>query len=175
MFSKQYTTLKITLYSVLAVVCYLLQSVPALGLRFMDNPPELLLVLTVAVAYFESTTFSAFFGLFAGLLSDVVTDTVVGPCAILFMFVGFFISLLLSTLLRNFFLTYIFIALSALTLHLVLEYLLGLMMHESISFALALTKVIIPKLLFSGVLAYPLYALIKLMNDKLWPGGDTAI
>lgn len=172
MFSKQYTPLKITVYSVLAIICYLLQSVPALGLRFMDNPPELLLVLTIAVAYFESATFSAFFGLYTGLLSDIVTDTIVGPCAITFMFTAFFVSLMLSTLLRNFFLTYIFITLSALSLHLILEFLLGMMLHENLSFTLALTKVILPKLFLSGVLAYPVYALVKLLSDKVWPGGD---
>lgn len=174
MFSKQYTPLKITLYSILAVVCFLLQSVPALKVRFMGNPPELLLVLTIAVAYFESADFSAFFGLFTGLLSDVVTDTIVGPCAILFMFIGFFVSLLLKTLLRGFFLTYIFITLSALTLQLTSEYLLGLMLHGGLPFFTALIKVILPKLLFSGVLAYPVYWLIKYMNDKLWSGGENA-
>lgn len=172
MFTKQYTSLKVILYGVLMVICYLLQSVPSLGLRFMGNAPELLLVLTVAVAYFESTTFSAFFGLFAGLLNDMVTDNIVGKSALFFMFAAFFISLLLQTLLRDFFLTYIFISLGTLSLFLMLEYLLNLVFYGDIAFGTALIKIIIPKLLFSGVLAYPVYFVLKLMSEKLWPGGD---
>lgn len=175
MFTKQYTSLKVILYSVLMIFCYLLQSVPSLGLRFMGNAPELLLVLTVAVAYFESTAFSAFFGLFAGLLNDIITDNIVGKSALFFMFAAFFISLLLQTLLRDFFLTYIFISLGTLTVFLMLEYLLNLAFYGDIAFGTALIKIIIPKLLFSGVIAYPVYFVLKLMNDKLWPGGDETL
>ena len=172
MFTKQYTSLKVILYGALMVVCYLLQSVPALKLRFMGNAPELLLVLTIGVAYFESATFSAFFGLFAGLLNDIITDSIVGNSALFFMFAAFIISLLLQTLLRDFFLTYIFISLGTLLLFLLLEYLLNLVFFGIADFGTALLKVILPKLFFSGLLAYPVFYVLRKMSEKLWPGGD---
>lgn len=172
MFAKQYTPLKVVSYGLLLVICYLFQSVPALGLRFMDKAPELLLVLCICVAYYESETFSAFFGLAAGLLNDVITDSIVGKSAIIFMFLAFFISILLQTMLRNFFLTYIFMTLSVVLLFLLLEYTFNLLFFGQIPFVTALLKIILPKFFFTGVLAYPIYFIVKLMNDKLWPGGE---
>ena len=61
MFEKNDTPFKIILYALFTLVIYLLQSVPALGIRFMDVSPELLLTLVIAVAFFENETFSAFF------------------------------------------------------------------------------------------------------------------
>ena len=172
MFSKQYTPLKITLYSLLMLVCYLLQSVPSLNLRFMGNAPELLLILCICVAYHESETFSAFFGLAAGLLNDIITDSIVGKSAVIFMFAGFFISILLKTLLRNFFTTYIFTSLGILMVFLLLEYLFNLLFFEVAAFGQALLQIILPKFFFTGLLAYPLYFLVRFMNERLWPGGE---
>lgn len=172
MFSKQYTPLKITLYGLLLIVCYLLQSVPSLGFRFMGNAPELLLVLCICIAFHESETFSAFFGLAAGLLNDIITDSVVGKSALLFMFICFFMPILLKTLLRNFFLTYIFTALGCLLGFLVLEYLFNLLFLGALPFGKALVQVILPKFFYTGVLCYPLYYIVKLMNNKLFSGGD---
>ena len=52
MFEKNDTPFKIILYALFTLVLYLLQSVPALGIRFMGVSPELLLTLVIAVAFF---------------------------------------------------------------------------------------------------------------------------
>ena len=172
MFSKQYTSIKITLYGLLLLVCYLLQSVPSFGLRVMGNAPELLFLLCICVAFNESETFSAFFGLTAGLLNDIITDSIVGKSAIIFMFLGFFIPVLLRTLLRNFFLTYIFMSLGCTLVFLLIEYFFNLMFFTSIPFGTALMKIILPKFFFTGLLSYPLYFTVKFICRKFWSGGD---
>ncbi len=172
MFTKTNTSLKVALYGLVLVIFYLLQSVPALGLRFMNVSPELLLVLSICVAFNESVTFSAFFGLAAGLLNDVVTDSVVGKSALFFMFAAFFVAVALRTVLRKFFLTYIFIQLSAILLFLVIEYILILIFYGTLTPALAVVDVILPKFLFSGLLCYPVYFIIRFLNRKLDAGGD---
>lgn len=172
MFNKHGTPLKIIIYSLVAVFLYLLQSVPSFGVRFMDKSPELLLVLTICVAFHESETFAAYFGLAIGLLNDIVTDNVIGMSAILFMFTAYFISAMLQTMLRNFFLTYIFITLSATGIYLILKYLLSLLFLQELHFKTALISVILPKFLFTGVMAYPIYLIVMLLHKKLFWGGD---
>ena len=54
MFTRNNTPVKIALYGVLLILFYLLTSVPALGLRFMGQAPELLFILTVCIAFSES-------------------------------------------------------------------------------------------------------------------------
>lgn len=172
MFEKQYTPLKIVMYTLLGLVCYVCQSVAFPLFRFMGNAPELLLVLAICVAFNESETFAAFFGLFAGFLCDVLTDTIVGKSALFFMFAAFIISILLRTMLRNLFTTYITTVLCALVVFLLLEYAFQSLFFGGIPFASALVRIILPKFFFTGVWAYPLYFIVKFMGKKLWQGGD---
>lgn len=172
MFTKHNTTLKIILYSLILFALYIIQSVPALGLRFMDISPELLLVLTISIAFHESETFAAFFGLAAGVLNDIVTDGTVGKTAVFFMFAAFIISVLLQTLLRHFFLTYIFIVLSTTAIFLLGSYLFNLLFIGYIPLGTALLHVILPKFFFTGVLSYPMYFAIRFIHKKLDDGGE---
>ena len=173
MFSRSNTSFKSALYGLMLVVFYLLQSVPAINLKFMDVTPELLLVLTVCVAFNENETFAAFFGLAAGIINDTVTDSIVGKNAIIFMFAGFFISILCQTVFRRFFLTYIFITLCSLAIFLTAEYLFVCLFYGSVPLLKALVKVILPKFFYSGVLAYPVYFIVKFLHNKLNAGGDS--
>lgn len=166
MFEKNDTPFKIILYALFTLVLYLMQSVPALGVRFMGTSPELLLTVTVAVAFFENETFSAFFGLAAGLLSDIITGGTVGKSAVLFMFAAFFISVLLQTLFRKMFLTYILMTLALTALFLFLEYLFTAVFLSRPPFVQSLLKIILPKFFFTGVLAYPVYYIVKALHKK---------
>jgi len=172
MFAKHNTSLKIMLYSLIMLVLYLFQSVPSLNIRFMGRAPELLLVLTICVAFHESETFAAFFGLFAGLLNDVVTDSIVGKSALFFMFAAFLIAVLLQTMIRNFFLSYIFISLITIAIYLLSGYLFNLLFLSALPFLKAALEVLLPKFLFTGVLTYPVYFIIHFVHSRLETGGD---
>ncbi len=174
MFSRSNTSVKAALYGLVLIVFYLLQSVPALNFRFMNVSPELLLVLSICVAYNESETFAAFFGLIVGIINDTVTDGVVGKSALFFMFAAFIVSVLLKTVLRKFFLTYVIIELCAILLFLVIEYVLILVFFGQMPLGACLIKVILPKFLFSAVLSYPVYYIIGYLNKKLDTGGVSA-
>ncbi len=157
MFEKNDTPFKIILYALFTLVLYLLQSVPALGIRFMGVSPELLLTLVIAVAFFENETFSAFFGLACGLLNDIITGGVVGKSALFFM---------LQTLLRKMFLTYTAITLALTALFLVLEYIFTVIFFKTPPVAFSLMKIILPKFLFTGVVSYPVYYITKILHKK---------
>mgnify|MGYP003310624135 CR=1 FL=1 len=171
MFSRTNTSVKAALYGLVLIIFYLLQSVPALSLRFMNVSPELLLVLAICVAYNESETFAAFFGLIVGIINDTVTDGVVGKSALFFMFASFMVAVLLKTVLRRLFLTYVVIELCAIALFLIVEYVLILVFFGNMPLSLCLAKVILPKFLFSAALCYPVYYVIRFLNRKLDAGG----
>lgn len=161
MFEKENTPFKIAVYGVFMLILYLLQSVPALGIRYMGASPELLLTLAVCVAFFESETFSAFFGLAAGLLNDVIAGGIIGKSGIIFMFTAFFVSVLLQTMFRNMFLTYIAMVLTVTAGVLLIEYVFTALFFDAPPFGYALRRVMIPKLLLTGVLAYPVHFVVK--------------
>lgn len=171
MFTRSNTSVKAALYGLVLIIFYLLQSVPALKFRFMDVSPELLLVLSICVAYNESETFSAFFGLIVGLINDTITDGVVGKSALFFMFSAFIVSVLLKTVLRKLFLTYVIIELSAIALFLIIEYVLILLFFGQMPLGSCLVNVILPKFFFSAALSYPVYYVIGYLNKKLDTGG----
>ncbi len=174
MFSRSYTSVKAALYGLVLIIFYLLQSVPAFNLQFMNVSPELLLVLSICVAFNESETFAAFFGLIVGIINDTITDSVVGKSALFFMFASFLVAVLLKTVLRRLFLTYVFIELSAIALFLVIEYVLIVVFFGQMPLSLCLVKVILPKFLFSAVLCYPVYYIIGFLSKKLDTGGVDA-
>ena len=172
MFTRNNTPVKIALYGVLLILFYLLTSVPALGLRFMGQAPELLFILTVCIAFSESETFSAFFGLAAGILNDCVTDSIVGKSAIVFMFTAYLVSIALKTVLRRLFLTYVVLSLATVLLYLLAEYVFTLIFYGGLPLGQALLKVILPKFLYSGVLCYPVYFIVRFLSRKLDAGGE---
>ncbi len=174
MFSRTNTSVKAALYGLILIIFYLMQSVPALNVRFMNVSPELLLVLSICVAFNESETFAAFFGLIVGIINDTVTDSLTGKSALFFMFAAFIVAVLLKTVLRRLFLTYVVIELCAIALFLIIEYVLIFVFFGHMPLGLCLTKVILPKLLFSAVLSYPVYFIIRFLNRKLDAGGVNA-
>ena len=157
MFSKPRSYRKIIEYTVLTLVCFLLQSVPAFGVRFLGCAPSLLLLLTIGVAFFESANFSLWFGLGMGLLSQVVTSSFVGLHGILFMFIAYFTAIALSIFLQRKFIAYIGVCFIAILLQQGTDYLFHLLLWEKMPLGIALVNRILPTFFFSGLCAFPLY------------------
>lgn len=166
MFSRPRSYWKIILYVVLTLVCFLLQSVPAFGVRFLGCAPSLLLLLTVGVAFFETPAFAAWFGLIAGLLSQLTTAVLVGTDAILFMFAGYFIAAALEVFLQRNFIMYVYVSLGVVLLQQLLDYLYHLLIWESLPLGAALVNQILPIFLFTGLFAFPLYGILRHFDRK---------
>ena len=166
MFSKPRSYWKFILYVVLTLVCFLLQSVPALGVRFLGCAPSLLLLLTVGIAFFESPAFSAWFGLIAGLLSQMTTAVLEGTDAILFMFVGYFTAVALELFLQRNFLIYIYASLAAVMLQQILDYLWHLLLWGRLPLGDALIHQILPVFFFTGLFTFPLYGILWRYDKK---------
>ncbi len=166
MFSKPRSYRKIIEYVLMTLVCFLLQSVPAFGVRFLGRAPSLLLLLTIGVAFFESPAFSAYFGLIAGLLSQLTTASVVGLDAIVFMFAAYFVAAALEVFLQRKFLIYVYASLVTVAVQLLLDYLYHLLLWGMMPFGTALLHQILPIFLFTGVLSYPVYGILYHFDRK---------
>ena len=148
------------------MVCFLLQSVPAFGVRFLGCAPSLLLLLTIGIAFFESADFSLWFGLFAGLLSQMVTSSFVGLDGILFMFIAYFTAIALQVFLQRKFIAFISVCLIAIILQQGVDYLFHLLLWEKVPLGLALVKKILPTFFFTGLWAFPLYGILWHFDRK---------
>ena len=157
MFSKPRSYRKIIEYTILTLVCFLMQSVPVFGVRFLGCAPSLLLLLTLGVAFFESPDFSLWFGLGMGLLSQMVTSSFVGLDAILFMFFSYFTAAALTLFLQRKFITYLFVSLIAIFTQQVVDYLFHLLLWGKMPLGTALLHQILPTFFFTGLCAFPLY------------------
>lgn len=166
MFSRPRSYWKFILYVVLTLVCFLLQSVPAFGVRFLGCAPSLLLLLTVGVAFFESPDFAAWYGLIAGLLSQLTTAVLVGTDAILFMFAGYFIAAALEVFLQRNALVYVYVSLGLVLLQQLIDYLYHLLIWNGLPFGAALVHQVLPVFFFTGLFAFPLYGILRHFDRK---------
>ena len=157
MFSRPRSYWKLILYVVMTLVCFLLQSVPAFGVRFLGCAPSLLLLLTVGVAFFETPAFSAWFGLLAGLLSQITTAVLESTDAILFMFAGYLVAVALEVFLRRRFVVYLGVALGTVLLQQILDFFWHLLLWNGLPLGDALIHQILPVFFFSGLFAFPIY------------------
>lgn len=160
MFRTDKIYLKTLMYSLILLLLYLLESVPAFNFKFMGRSPELLLLLTITVAFFEKESYAAFFGLACGLLNDAITSNYLGVSALIFMFIGFFLSIIVQSYFRRFFLTYIFIALTIVSAYMLIGYIAQLIFYK-LPFLQVLKNTILPKILFTGICAYPVFFLVN--------------
>ncbi len=166
MFSRPRSYWKFILYVVMTLVCFLLQSVPAFGVRFLGCAPSLLLLLTVGVAFFETPDFAAWFGLISGLLSQLTTAVLGGTDAILFMFAGYFIAAALEVFLQRKFLVYVYVSLGAVFLQQVLDYLWHLLLWDRLPLGTALVHQILPVFFFTGLFTFPIYGILWHYDQK---------
>lgn len=166
MFSKPRSYRKIIEYTVLTLVCFLLQSVPAFGVRFLGCAPSLLLLLTIGIAFFESPNFALWFGLGAGLLSQITTASFAGLDGILFMFCAYFTAAALALFLQRKFITFLCTSLICIFLQQMVDYLFHLMLWDSLPIGVALMNHILPTFCFSGLCAFPLYGILYHFDRK---------
>ena len=154
-------------YGVMVLIFYVLQSAAASPLRVMGQTPYFMLLLTLAVSFRESETFSAFFGLICGFLADAVTGSTVGIRAVFYMFLGFFLAIALQTLFRPLFLSYVLVTLGALAASVILEYLFFILLSGQIPFTYALVHTMLPQIFLSGVWSYVIYYIVYRYNLSL--------
>ncbi len=151
---------KIIGYIIITGVFFVLQTSSLSICRAWGFTPNFLLLLTLSVTFRESETFSAFYGLTCGLLYDLTTQSTIGLRAVAYMFGAYFIAIAVRTVFRPYFLTYVCIALTAIAVSLLFDYLFYILLHGAFSFKAALTHIMLPQFFISGIWSYPIYYVI---------------
>lgn len=154
-------------YGVMVLFFFILQSAASSPARAMGHTPEFMLLMTLAVCFRESETFSGYFGLICGFLSDIAAGGSVGLRAVFYMFLAYVIAVALQTLFRPLFLSYVCIVLGAMAVILATEYSLYILLHGQISFVSALLHTILPRFCLTGVWSYIIYYIVYRYNLSL--------
>ena len=76
------------------------------------------------------------------------------------MFSAYFIAIVVRTVFRPYFLTYVGFALAALAVSLLFDYLFYLLLNGAYPFRQALRQIILPQFLIGGIWSYPVYYII---------------
>lgn len=154
-------------YGCMVLILYLFQTAADSPFRTLGHTPNFLLLLTIAVSFRESETFSGFFGLVCGFLADAVTGSAVGLKAVLYMFLGYLLAVGLQTFFRPLFLSYVYISLGALAFSTVLEYLFLILLRGPMPFGDALVHTILPQIFLGGIWCYVVYYIVYRYNLSL--------
>ena len=158
-------------YGCMVFLLYILQTAADTPFRVLGHTPNFLLLLTIAVSFRESETFSGFFGLICGFLADAVTGSAVGLKAVFYMFLGYLLAVALQTLFRPLFLSYVYICIGALCISVLLEYLFHLVLEGHLSFIDALLHTMLPQIFLGGIWCYFIYYFVYRYNLALKRGG----
>lgn len=107
-------------YGLLLIATYFVQTTPFM-IKINNSYPNVILILLILVAMFESNTYGAIFGLFAGMLVDINAVNGSGLHAITYMLTGFICSLLIGRFLQNNIISLLTIGAITLLIHSVIE------------------------------------------------------
>ena len=128
----------------------------------------LLLPVTVCIAIFSGPIAGGWAGIVIGLFWDVYADRLFGLNAFLLLLIGCTCGLLVRLLLRNNLLTAIILTGGALTVHGLLDWFLNLALLKADGSFYALWHITMPNLLYTWLLALPLYGLFAVIERKLY-------
>lgn len=106
---KRINFVKYTAFSLELLLCFVIQSIPALTLEVFGGRPVLMLPIALTIAIFEGEIPSIAFGVAAGLLADSGYSGPVGYYAIMLAIACYIISILMENYIRTNLLTAVII------------------------------------------------------------------
>lgn len=118
--TDKYKYFRFITYTIEILAFFIVQQTPGLIPNILGERPMLLLPILVTIAIFEGEMAGLFFGLIIGILSDVGLWDIIGFYAIIFMVMGYFISILAT----NFFKANLITALIVASITILISYLL---------------------------------------------------
>lgn len=157
--------LKWTIYYLLLIILYALQTTPHL-FEVFSAKPILIAPLVICVCMFESVMPSAIFAMFGGLLWDISSDKVLGFNAIIFVLCGVIISLLCIYYLHTKLMNFLGFCASVLILQGLLDYLFYYAIWGYQDAHIVLVSNILPCVAYTTVVGIPVYFLVRFISNK---------
>ena len=155
----------IGLWAALLVLCYALQTSLLTYLSFDGFSANLMLLLTVSVAYVCGHEKGVCFGFMAGLLQDATTGSYFGLATFSYMTVGLIFGKFSVNLFREQSLLPVISSIPALTLHFAITISFLFLLGRQIDLVKFLKFDFWPTAIMQVVLAYPVHRLVLSLNE----------
>ncbi len=153
------------LWTILIILSYALQTSLLTFLSFDGFSANLMLLLTVSVAYLRGYKVGVFFGFIAGMLQDLTTGSYFGLATFSYMTVGLVFGRFSVNLFRDQSLLPVISALPALALHFAVMIIFLLMLGRQIDFVRFVKFDFWPTAIMQVVLAYPVHRIVQSLNE----------
>jgi rod shape-determining protein MreD len=136
-------------------------------LTFIGVAPQICLVLVVVAGMLSGKEWGAICGAGMGLLYDIVSGRIVGLNAILFMYIGFFVGVLCKGFFKHKRIVVLFFTAAAELTYSILYYFFAFFIWGQMNIIYVFSKIIVPELLYTTVVAVPIYVLMEKINDYI--------
>ena len=151
---------KTVIYTLVIILCYVLQGTPNLIPRIHDELPVLLIPLALAISSYENCRIALVIGAICGVLTDLAIGRALGPVGIVCAVSCFCISVLFSRLIKTNVLTVTAVSAAAVALILSFEFLINYRLANYGNWTAFYTEHYVPRMVYTWAVT-PLFYTIK--------------
>ena len=155
----------IGLWASLIILSYALQTSLLTFINVDGFSANLMLLLTVSVAYLRDHKFGAFFGFTVGLLQDLTSGSYFGLATFSYMTIGLLFGKFSKNIFRDRSLLPVISALPALAMHFAITIIFLFLLGHQIDFIKFMKFDFWPAAIMQVVLAWPIHRLVYVINE----------
>lgn len=144
------------------IICYVLQGSVWSSFNVNYAVPDMLMVVVVAVAYMKGSNTGIFYGFCAGMLLDLTYGTHLGYFALLYLLSGFFAGLFHKIYRKDDNVTPLLVTAACVFIEQSAYYVTEYMVRGRLEYGFYLINFILPKIVFTVLIASVLYKLVQL-------------
>lgn len=157
---------QIAIWLTFVIAVYVIQSSFFPLIQFHGTGPDLFILLAGSIAFFHGKKVGAFAGFMLGLFQDLATGTFFGINTLTKMFMGYGCGIFYNRVLRDsFFLPLTAAIVNTIAGFVVIEVIMFLLGYGMNFFHHVLYK-LLPMLCYNTVFSWPLYCMVRKVNDK---------
>lgn len=160
--------MKVLIYTAIVILALIIQTTFFTTWSFLIVVPDLILVLVVLFSLINGPAFGAKFGFLAGLGADLLLGEMIGLNALTKMIIGTIVGLVsLRFYKENYVIPFISVVLATAADQIL--YALGMQLFgRSVSLVVVCESIILPLLLYNGLLGLLLYLRLYYLNEKIF-------
>lgn len=155
----------IGLWAMLMIVLYALQTSLLTFISFDGFSANLMLLLTVSIAFLRGNKYGAFFGFMAGLLQDATAGSYFGLATFSYMTIGLIFGKFSVNLFRDQSLLPVISSIPALTIHFAITIGFLFLLNHQIDLPRFIREDFWPAAIMQIVLAYPVHKIVVELNE----------
>lgn len=148
-------------YTALVLAFFLVQNNFFAASSLVMTVPNLMLILVFSIGFIRGSFEGMLIGFFCGLLTDIFFDNVLGFSALIYAVMGYMIGLMGRLYYTEFVNMPLLLCLASDLLYHLLTYILAFVIRGRGAFGAYLLHIVLPELLYTGLMAVLLYPLLK--------------